>query len=497
MNFFKMTAVFFGRIYIAIISAVNKMLQHRAAGSVFRAAGAVIFTAMAIGLFPAAGEMMELNDDDGYVVGAADAHEDVSVDIIYRDNPGSEWSFDAARELAGELYDRYGYAARLIPATDALSAIIADDYIDGVSSGGAIVIGHTDLSETDYSDAYYSIGADGFRTYFNSRGDLIIEAFGSAGAAAGIDRFLSNYNGDSTSAVFIDDNGKGTADINAVLAGYSNFCMEVEEADGGSITVTKNSLGEKSNVRALVLAAPDSSAHSIAAIEALLDDAEPDMVIFTGELSAGAGDRAELKEAWAAIAAPLCARGIAWSFIGADEDVSNNDSDSLPAVMQNEVVAATDGCIGCGNGSLIEIGMGDAAGGICLIGDSGEDALIAAEKLIEDSELSDATLCVITAGDVETAIDEDNEAAETLTRLAASGVRCIVDCDGTGDTDITQGDTVLASAGSIGYDSPGLGGRFAYNNSLRGGVLLTFARDEANGIALAVEYILAADLVKQ
>lgn len=460
----------------------------------FRAAGAVIFTAMAIGLFPAAGEMMVINDDEGYAVGAADAHEDVSVDIIYRDTPGSEWSLEAARELAGELYDRYGYAARLLPATEAVSAISAEDE-KGNTVGGAIVIGHTELSETDYTDAYYSVGADGFRTYFNSRGDLIIEAFGSDGAAAGIDRFLSNYNGDSNSAVVVDDNGRGMADINAVLSGYSNFRMETEETDVGSITISKNSLGERQNVRALVLAAPDADSHSVAAIEALLDDTDPDLVIFTGDLSAGADDRAELREYWAAIAAPLNSRGIGWSFIGADESADADPySSGLPAVMQNEVVASTDGCIGRGDGSLIEIGMGEAVGGIWLIGERGEAALGAAEALISGSDTADATLCIVTTGDVGNP-DEDDDTAEVFDRLAAAGVSVIVDCAGNGETDIASGSVTVAAAGSIGYESPGLGGRFAYNNSLRGGVLLTFSRNEdGSGIKADVEYILVSEL---
>lgn len=499
------------RISIALISAVNKMLQARAAGGVFRAAGAVIFTAMAIGLFPAAGEMMVMNADNDQAAGAADAHESVSLDIIYRDNPGSEWSLDAARELAGELYDRYGYAARLIPAADAMAVISADAGTDREREGGAIVIGHTELSETDYTNAYYSVGADGFRTYFNSRGDLIIEAFGSEGAAAGIDRFLSNYNGDSASAIAVNNGGVNSPDLNAALSGYSNFRIDrTEETDEG-ILISKNQLGDKREVRVLVLAAPDADEHSITAIEALLDDAEPDLVIFTGKLSAGAGDRAELRAAWAAIAAPLNARGISWSFIGAAEDAA--DGRDLPAVMQNEVVAATEGCIGPGDGSLIEISMGETAGGIWLVGgsdmngNSARTSEVCAE-LIEAAGNAPMPLCVVTCGDfgeLENAEEDDGESSDIdeaelhdgmsgIERMLVSGVSLVVDCDGTGKTDITRGDITVASAGSIGYLSPGLGGRFAYHNSLRGGVLVTFSHDAAE-ISITAEYLKAAEIL--
>jgi hypothetical protein len=56
----------------------------------------------------------------------------------------------------------------------------------------------------------------------------------------------------------------------------------------------------------------------------------------------------------------------------------------------------------------------------------------------------------------------------------------------------SAGTSVLC--GSIGFDTLGLGGRFDYNNSLRGGVLLSLSLRRADYTDAEVKYIYAADL---
>ena len=294
---------------LVVISAVNKMLQHRHAGTVFRTAGALMFTVMAIGLFPAASEVMLVAPEGGAAVEkAAEARPQIMV--IYRDTPGSEWALAAARRLAAELSDRYNYEAVLTPATQV-------GFGDPDDEGGAIVIGHTDLSESDYADAYYAVGANGCRTYFNSRGDLILESFGSEGAEAGIDLFLTNYNGDAASAV-VQRSGVDVPDLDAVLSNYGGFDYSSASQDDSSAVELKTD-SDDGEFRTLVLASPDSNAYSVRAVSALLDSTKPDLVVFMGDLSSGASDRASLIGAWDTIIAPVNERGIgerhiAWNF---------------------------------------------------------------------------------------------------------------------------------------------------------------------------------------
>lgn len=52
MKFFKKAAELVISTALVAVSAVNKLLQHRRAGTVFRTVSALMFTVMAVGLFP-------------------------------------------------------------------------------------------------------------------------------------------------------------------------------------------------------------------------------------------------------------------------------------------------------------------------------------------------------------------------------------------------------------------------------------------------------------
>lgn len=502
MKLFKKAAMLTLNAALVVISATNKMLQHRASGAVFRAAGAIMFTVMAIGLFPAAGEVAQLQSDVGAAVEAADSAR-ARVQIIYRDNAGSEWAYTAARRLAAELADRYNYDSVLTPASVAGVG-------DPDDEGGAIVIGHTDLSESEYAESYYSVGADGCHTYFNSRGDLIIEAFGSAGAETGIDLFLTNYNADSAAALKVKQ-GETVPDLDAVLSNVGNYRSD---DDGIGVVTEIATVADGQDFRALVLASPDDNSYTLRAISALLDAEKPDLVVFAGDLAAGAADRAELIAAWDKIIAPLGERKISWNFIPMSAKTADG---GLSAVTVNEVVASRAGCIGMsGDAALVEIKSDRTLGGIWLIGgDTAESVSGIAEKIAAGRSTTDGAPTVLitsgipadeikTAGAVhgnassagsEQAIElPDGNEVGTLRRIIAAGVACIVESDGSGEVGSTmEGSATLISAGSVGFESPGLGGRFEYNNSLRGGVLITLDCT-GGGEGFRAKYIYTADL---
>lgn len=483
---------------LVVISAVNKMLQHRHAGTVFRTAGALMFTVMAIGLFPAASEVMLVAPEGGAAVEkAAEARPQIMV--IYRDTPGSEWALAAARRLAAELSDRYNYEAVLTPATQV-------GFGDPDDEGGAIVIGHTDLSESDYADAYYAVGANGCRTYFNSRGDLIIESFGSEGAEAGIDLFLTNYNGDAASAV-VQRSGVDVPDLDAVLSNYGGFDYSSASQDDSSAVELKTD-SDDGEFRTLVLASPDSNAYSVRAVSALLDSTKPDFVVFMGDLSSGASDRASLIGAWDTIIAPVNERGIGWSFVRAAEDDSREDG--LSGVIINEVISARAGCIDIGDGAAF-ISMngsnGKAIGRLCIVGDgTAKNSYVIAEKMAKYS--SDGVPCALIVSD-EIEKGESKKRPEhnfgnmiasiisgksSFEQMVSAGLKCVVTCGDSGDTGVSVDDGVIfAAAGSVGFEAPGRGGSFSYNNSLRGGLLVTLGGTAGAG-EFTAKYIYTADL---
>lgn len=505
MKLLRKAATLTLRAALVVISAANKMLQHRAAGAAFRAAGALMFTAMAIGLFPAASEVM-ISQNDRAVGVEAEASMRTRVQIVYRDNSGSEWAYEAARRLAAELAERYDYDAELTPAS-------LVGFGDPDDEGGAIVIGHTELSESDYVESYYSVGADGCHTYFNSRGDLIIEAFGSRGAETGIDLFLTNYNADAAAAVIMKQGAK-VPDLDAVLSNVGNYSAD-NEKDGGIVTEIASVSDSATGFRTLVLASPDDNPYTIRAISALLDSEKPDLVVFSGDLTAGSTDRSSLIGAWDSIAAPLGARGISWSFIPMAEQ---NAESGLSPVTVNEVVGSRAGCTGMsGDSALIEIRNRKTLGGLWLIGGSTAES---SEKIVAKVESGSRTLdgapaALVTSGSVrgEPAVknvirddqgtefkhavefEDTKSALSDGKRISVAGVACVVESDGSGDVKLTERDgTVYIKAGSIGFESPGLGGKFEYNNSLRGGVLITLDLTPGDGNGFSVKYVYTADL---
>lgn len=491
-----------------LISAVNKLLQRRWAGTVFRTASALMFITMAIELFPAAGEAPA---SFAVVPGNAAAPKDeaqgraLCIQVIYRDNAGSEWALSAARELAAELADRYNCEAELIPASRYESGQLPD-------SGGAIVIGHTGLSECNYVDSYYSVGPDGCSTYFNSRGDLIIEAFGSKGAEAGIDHFLSNYNGDAENAVSVQ-NGLHIPDLDAALSDFANGAIinsetaQVVEINSPGVTA------DGGEFRTLVLASPDDGQYTIRAIEAILDAEKPDLVVFCGDLSAGKDSRSSLAGAWEKITAPLNARGISWSFL-AKADGAEEDS-SLPASMINEVLTARRGCISAADGSTfiaVTDSEGVPHGGLWLVGKSTDTAELRAE-LEESSALMSSAYgktvpgVMVSDGALEGAAELLSSGSSELIRTkvegeitglydaaVAAGISCFVSSGAPENTGVvSDGSISCAAAGSVGFEGKGLGGRFEYNNSLRGGVLITLKYADGES-TFAAKYVYTADL---
>lgn len=127
MKFFKKAAELVISTALVAVSAVNKLLQHRRAGTVFRTVSALMFTVMAVGLFPAASEVALLTADDKNDAVAVGKVEPLRIYVVYRDNAGSEWALTAARRLASELAQRYNYEAELVPASDIENGKFTDD----------------------------------------------------------------------------------------------------------------------------------------------------------------------------------------------------------------------------------------------------------------------------------------------------------------------------------------------------------------------------------
>ena len=78
--------------------------------------------------------------------------------------------------------------------------------------------------------------------------------------------------------------------------------------------------------------------------------------------------------------------------------------------------------------------------------------------------------------------------------VAAGGNTLICAADPAHPFVIEHKNGTLALCGSIGFSARGLGGRFDYNNSIRGGMILTLAPHRAGYTTAKAAYTFAADL---
>ena len=79
-------------------------------------------------------------------------------------------------------------------------------------------------------------------------------------------------------------------------------------------------------------------------------------------------------------------------------------------------------------------------------------------------------------------------------QMVSAGLKCVVACGDSGDSGVSVDDGVIfAAAGSVGFEAPGRGGSFSYNNSLRGGLLVTLGGTAGAG-KFTAEYIYTAGL---
>ncbi len=260
----------------------------------------------------------------------------------------------------------------------------------------------------------------------------------------------------------------------------------------------------------LVFSYIDTNSYTLRAIEGIVGKTQPDIVIFNGAVDGSASTRHELALMWQGIADALKKTDTPWCFI------PGTLSGKLPRITVCEVISSFDGCIRKTNGKE------SGSFSLTVANTSGE---VTASIYLCDSFDSSDELCAKIEADsalytrassrkreiiaVYPALsDRLLDKAEGLSSAFVSKeLRDIHDClDAAGASlyicsessvspnTVEYSEGTIALGGSIGFDSPGLGGRFDYNHSLRGGLLLTLTPHRAGYTDSNIDFIYAADL---
>lgn len=499
----------------------NRIAQHRNSRLLFNSISAILFAVLIIGLLPAAVQD-PLVDAANPVGNMFAARETLTVGVYYPED--DMWGSEQAEYLAEQMSQFDNIELMVIPvAADGTEK--TDTYSD---FGLRISVGYTARQSETYFDAYSRLGGDGMEISRsdNSGGgsdgtEIYITAFDGGRVRDGIDRFL-RYFRSSGKLVRIDSKMyvTETGDTSGAAGGYYAIQMQLPEGS--------------TRFKVLTLSEPDADEYSLRALKLLLEAETPSLVVFNGGLDCGASDRASLAAAWAQIAGVLDGAGVQWCI-----NLGENDSGEM-RILECEVITEQPGCITppgiCTASVLSSTGTiiinnsdGTEAGALFLVdcGDtrlysSGCDMITGMSELLVRSSgstvsdgfvtISSCTLPQLADALNNTAADYPDIVAYTsFTAPGAEGSGDIFDASlaagttnficGSGTTSTgtasvpcvgVENGLTVGLCGSLGFDSPGLGGRFDLNNSLRGGILLTLEIRRAGYSVTDMKYLYAA-----
>ncbi len=281
----------------------------------------------------------------------------------------------------------------------------------------------------------------------------------------------------------------------------SDLCPS-EETDYAPDIITDSS------VKILTFSHIDSNTYTLRALEGIIAEKKPDLVVFNGGVEGGAKNRQELTALWKSISDILAKTSTSWCFTPGE--LSGN----IPRITVCEVISSFPGCIKkISDGASYSVTVADPQG------------IVTASIYVADVYASTNELCDLIekesklfarASDYKRSISAILPAPAKQIASSAEGIKSEYISSALSDVCdsliFAGADTFICAAaptspalissslgnitlcGSIGFDQLGIGGRFEYNNSLRGGALLTLDFRRAGYTEAAISYVYAADL---
>lgn len=260
-------------------------------------------------------------------------------------------------------------------------------------------------------------------------------------------------------------------------------------------------------VKVLTFSHIDSNSYTLRALEGIIAEIKPNLVVFCGGVEGGAKNRQELTAVWQNISDILEKASIPWCFTPGEL------SGDIPRVTACEVISSFPGCIKkITDGASYSITVANSSGTVTAsiyVADVYARAndlcdLIDSEtKLFERaSSYKRSVSAIIPAVTKQLAASAEgipteyvssalSDVCDSLILAGADNFICAADPVSPSLINCSAGN--IALSGSIGFDQLGIGGRFEYNHSLRGGSLLTIEHRRAGYTEAALSYVYAAD----
>ena len=412
-----------------------------------------------------------------------------SVLVVY----GSEdvWAENVAGKVTSKLSSVDSLEVRAVP----------DSGYDAAADAASltVLLGYTSQNEESYFDAWLRLGPDGWEIARADGGEgdgitVSLLAMSEEAAIQAADRFTDYF---------------------AIYSRLNRFFG----------TMYRTSVSEKlpqapvfldQGAGVLVISRPSVGGESLKAIESLIGKTSPSAVIFNGGLDCGKTDPAEIREAWTAISEQLDSLGTRWFCIeGPDGSelaaVSKEAAGIIADIGGKDVIIPDEGrwLISAKDGvpeaAVLAVGAGLASGYPDTEGPSpGISAFLAAMRRGAGRDISAAAVfpglvsgileaytSELTSGELNGMGIWDREvtclpaaSSVLMGELAGRGfsdfvfyagnnnISAVKDCASGAFPGIS-----FALCGCADYSSYGLGGRYAFHNSLRGGAFLALEED--------------------
>lgn len=478
-----------------IKSFFNKARPLLSLQNIAKAAAAVAFAALLLTMLPAALPDSEVEDtrpmpsfdsklpDMGAV---ADPKLFPHLVVIYPEREA--WAKEEAEHIAAKLAAKFH--AHFVTLSDREYLLLDEGTLALYNAEPTLTVtlGITDLLDESYLTVRARLGADGIEITKNGgRIDILCASYERLNESA--EKLISSisFNGsfEISDDFFI---------IDPRPAPETDFIPDLI-LDG--------------EVKVLTFSHIDGDDHSLRALEVIIDNADPDLVIFNGGLDVGCSTRHELAVLWGKISSILKKTDTPWCF------TPGQLSGVLPRIVVCEVISSFEGCLRQFNGdsaAAYSLTVANSEGQVtaCIyVGDTFDNCESLCELIEADEKLyaraSDhkhAVIGVLPAIPEQLASLDDVCAEYTSDKLAdlydslleAGCGNLVCAADPAHPLVINHNEGSLALCGSIGFTVRGLGGRFDYNNSIRGGMLLTLTPHRAGYTSVRSAYTFAADL---